>query len=69
VKTQKIRLTCLSRVLVGRARDTSRSCRTGGDSKEGLACVQTGTLTEKRTLALDLLVKRLLSSIKKKQVP
>jgi len=28
----------LSKVLVGRARDTSRSCRTGGDSKESLVC-------------------------------
>jgi hypothetical protein len=32
-------------------------------------CVQTVTLMEKRASALDWLVKRLLSSIKKKQVP
>ena len=38
MKTHKTRLICLSKVLVGRARDTSRSCRTGGDRKEGLVC-------------------------------
>lgn len=30
----------MSEVLVGRAHDTSRGCRTGGDGKEGLVCVQ-----------------------------
>ena len=67
----KTRLICLPKVLVRRARDTPRSCRTGGDSKELSVCVcrETVTLMEKRALALDWLVKRLLSSLKKKQVP
>jgi len=53
-------------------RDTSRGCRTGGDIKEGLVCAcaeKTVTLVEKRALALDWLVERLLSLLKKKQVP